>query len=171
MAKLKGKHSSQPFNPEIANVFSGPGKLKHGAEALNASGAAREAGFPEPVIEYETSGLWVNFPFSEEIVSRTRARPGMQLGEKPREKTREKILAAGRGEPTYRPDELARSLGSRQGRGVAYHPPEEGRSAQTSRRRQGGHWVGFGPDAIRRTHKLGLHLRNSLGASPSLATE
>jgi len=84
VAKLLGKHSSQPFNPEIANVFFRAGEMEawgRGIEPIFVS--CREAGFPEPVIEYETSGLWVNFPFSEEIVSRTSGSAGDITNEAP----------------------------------------------------------------------------------------
>jgi len=72
VAKLKGTHSSQPFNPNVANVFFRAGEIEawgRGIERIFT--ACRAAGFPEPVIEYETTGLWVCFPFSEELVQRT----------------------------------------------------------------------------------------------------
>ena len=70
--KLKGKHSSQPFNPAIANVFFRAGQIEawgRGVERILA--ACREARFPEPVIEQEPTGLWISFPFPPEVVQRT----------------------------------------------------------------------------------------------------
>lgn len=72
--KLKRKHASQPFNPDIANVFFRAGEIEawgRGVERILA--ACREARFPEPVIEQEPAGLWIDFPFSAEIVRRTAA--------------------------------------------------------------------------------------------------
>lgn len=72
--KLKGKHASQPFNPDIANVFFRAGEIEawgRGVERIFA--VCREARFPEPVIEQEAGGLWITFPFSPEIVERTAA--------------------------------------------------------------------------------------------------
>ena len=72
MAKLKGHHSSQPFNPNVANVFFRAGEIEawgRGVERMFA--ACREADFPEPEIEYETTGIWVKFRFSPGLVQRT----------------------------------------------------------------------------------------------------
>jgi ATP-dependent DNA helicase RecG len=110
--KLKGKHSSQPFNPEIANVFFRAGEIEawgRGIELIFA--ACREAGFPEPVIEYETSGLWVNFPFSKEIIARTSSQPGEKTLEKTPEKTPEKILAVLAEHPALSLAEVAVRIG------------------------------------------------------------
>lgn len=92
--KLKGKHSSQPFNPDIANVFFRAGEIEawgRGIERILV--ACREAGFPEPEIEYEATGLWIRFSYAEEIVKRIAGGPGEKVSEKMSEKMLEKILA------------------------------------------------------------------------------
>ena len=84
--KLKGKHASQPFNPDIANVFFRAGEIEawgRGVERIYV--VCREAGFSEPVIEQEPTGLWISFPYSPELVQRT------ETG-KTSEKTSEKRL-------------------------------------------------------------------------------
>lgn len=63
--KLKHKHASHPFNPDLANVFFRAGEIEawgRGIERMYA--ACRAAGFPEPVITSDESGLWVSFAFS-----------------------------------------------------------------------------------------------------------
>jgi ATP-dependent DNA helicase RecG len=64
--KLKQKHGSHPFNPDLANVFFRAGEIEawgRGIERMYA--ACRAAGFPEPVITCDESGLWVSFAFSD----------------------------------------------------------------------------------------------------------
>ena len=82
-----------------------------GRNPLHIFAACREAGFPEPVIEYETSGLWVNFPFSKEIIARTSGQPGEKTPEKTREKTPEKILAVLAEHPDLSLAEVAARIG------------------------------------------------------------
>jgi ATP-dependent DNA helicase RecG len=63
--KLKRKHASHPFNPDLANVFFRAGEIEawgRGIERMYA--ACRAAGFPEPVITSDESGLWISFAFS-----------------------------------------------------------------------------------------------------------
>ena len=64
--KLKQKHASHPFNPDLAHVFFRAGEIEawgRGIELMYA--ACRAAGFPEPVITYDESGLWISFTFSD----------------------------------------------------------------------------------------------------------
>lgn len=105
-AKLKEKHASQPFNPDIANAFFRAGSIEAWGRGIELMvGACRQIGFPEPVLEYETSGLWVNFQFPEQAAPRTAP------GEKTRKKTREKILRLLRDNPRLSTEELAEALG------------------------------------------------------------
>lgn len=62
---LLGKHSSQPFNPDIANAFFRAGEIEawgRGIERILT--VCREAKIPTPEINLESTGLWVVFPFS-----------------------------------------------------------------------------------------------------------
>ncbi|MBI2944435.1 MAG: putative DNA binding domain-containing protein [Candidatus Wallbacteria bacterium] len=65
--KLKRKHASHPFNPDLATAFFRAGAIEawgRGIERMMA--ACRTAGVPEPVLEHEETGLWVNFRFSND---------------------------------------------------------------------------------------------------------
>lgn len=65
MEKLLGEHSSQPFNPIIANAFFRAGEIETWGQGIQRIFlACRAAGFPEPLIRYEANELWVEFPFS-----------------------------------------------------------------------------------------------------------
>ena len=62
VAKLKGKHPSQPFNPDVANAFFRAGLIEAwGRGIARMMQACRAAGTPPPVLRYEPSGLWVEF--------------------------------------------------------------------------------------------------------------
>ena len=70
--KLTQKHASQPFNPDIANVFFRAGEIEAWGRGIERMfGACRAARFPNPVLEYEATGLWVKFPFSPEVIEGT----------------------------------------------------------------------------------------------------
>ena len=113
-AGLKAKHSSQPFNPDIANVFFRAGEIEAWGRGIERIlGACREADFPEPEIEYETTGLWISFP-----CSRPRSRSGTASGETPgktrvetRVETPERILKLLRVRPQLTLDEVAIAIG------------------------------------------------------------
>jgi ATP-dependent DNA helicase RecG len=63
--KLLSKHASQPFNPDVARVFFRAGLIEawgRGFERILAE--CRAAGAPVPEVRYETSGLWMVFPFA-----------------------------------------------------------------------------------------------------------
>ena len=60
--KLIAKHSSKPFNPDIAKVFFLSGMVEawgRGVEKMIT--ACKTYGVPEPVFRGETDGLWVEF--------------------------------------------------------------------------------------------------------------
>jgi ATP-dependent DNA helicase RecG len=112
--KLKQKHPSHPFNPDLAHVFFRAGEIEawgRGIERIYA--ACRTAGFPEPVITHDESGLWVNFAFSRTYRNLiegagTRAADGVTM-----EVTTE--VAGGRPEsqPESRPESQPESLALR----------------------------------------------------------
>ena len=59
---LQKKHSSIPYNPDIANAFFRSGYVEawgRGIEKINENCA--EAGLPLPLIYYDTGGCWVEF--------------------------------------------------------------------------------------------------------------
>lgn len=124
-AKLRGVHPSEPFNPRVANVFFRSGEIEawgRGIERIFRT--CKDAGFPEPVIQYEANGWWVNFEFAKEIVERLRGdRPGddstAPLTET-REKTREKLLRLVKADPAISSEALATALGITR-KGVEWH--------------------------------------------------
>ena len=105
----------------------------------------REAGFPEPVFEYEQTGLWVTFPFASEIVALTSEGGETKTTQKTTQKTREKILRLVRENPQVSMDELASALGITRW-GVVWHVRRlktEGLLKRVGPDR-GGHWEVLG---------------------------
>jgi ATP-dependent DNA helicase RecG len=93
VAKLKGKHPSQPFNPDVANVFFRAGMIEawgRGIERIMES--CRAAGIPEAVLRYERTGLWIEFvfPAAAQVSS---VETMEKMTEKMTEKTSDQILA------------------------------------------------------------------------------
>ncbi len=64
--RLKRKHPSQPFNPDIANAFFRAGMIEswgRGIERIFA--ACRSSGSPLPSFRNEQSGLWADFAYAK----------------------------------------------------------------------------------------------------------
>ena len=103
---LTSKHSSQPFNPDIANAFFRAGMIEawgRGIEKMQED--CKADGVPEPSLRYEKTGLWVEF---ENRVSEKSSEKG---SEKSSEKSSEKILALMRDNPQMTTLEIAESIG------------------------------------------------------------
>ena len=65
IATLRGRHASQPPNPDIANAFFRAGMIESwglGIEKMRRACMAQ--GSPEPVLREEVRGLWVEFGFT-----------------------------------------------------------------------------------------------------------
>lgn len=117
VAKLKGKHPSCPFNPDVANAFFRAGMIEvwgRGIERIVQ--ACRAAGTRPPKFRYEGTGLWVEFPFSVRSIDlgksagdTTQGGLGEKLGEKLGE-TRASIVRAMLANPRVTTAQLARSL-------------------------------------------------------------
>lgn len=135
VAKLKAKHSSQPFNPDVANAFFRAGMIEawgRGIERILE--ACRAAEVPEPDLRYETSGLWVEFPFPE-VLSENITQETTQ------ETTQERILALLKAEPAITRRVLAGRIGITPD-GIKYHL-DKLRSAGAIRHvgsTKAGHW-------------------------------
>jgi len=64
LQRLKGKHPSQPFNPDIANAFFRAGMIEAWGRGIERMlEACRTANLSEPEFRYEQTGLWVEFRF------------------------------------------------------------------------------------------------------------
>src|SRR5262249_16247600 len=74
------KHSSEPYNPEVARAFFRAGMIEawgRGIEKILA--ACQAAGVPMPEFRYEHAGLWVVFTFRPEaILPKARSKPESQ---------------------------------------------------------------------------------------------
>ncbi len=112
LEKLLGKHSSRPFNPDIAAVFFRAGMIEawgRGIERIHE--ACREAGTPVPEIQLESTGLWTVFPFQPEHKGELQGDTTQETREKTREKTREIILALIKENPTITTKVMAERIG------------------------------------------------------------
>jgi ATP-dependent DNA helicase RecG len=111
--KLKAVHSSQPFNPDLANVFFRAGEIEAWGRGIQRIlEACREVGSPEPRFDYETTGIGVTFPFSEDLVKRTNGKKNAQETPKNRPRNpQERILELLKASPTLTRRELVEQLG------------------------------------------------------------
>ncbi len=105
--KLLSKHASQPFNPDVARAFFRAGQIEawgRGFERILAE--CRAAGAPVPEVRYETSGLWMVFPFAgDQVLAKVTTQENTQ------ENTQAQIVAILAARPTATRRELARALG------------------------------------------------------------
>ncbi len=111
LERLLGKHSSQPFNPDVANAFFRAGTIKawgRGIERIMQECVT--AGVPVPELRYERTGLWTVFYFLFEQF----------LGETTGKTTRKKILALLKIQPSITQRLLAAGLGIT-ANGIKYH--------------------------------------------------
>jgi len=69
--KLKGNHSSRPYNPAIARVLFRSGEIEQWGRGINnVMAACKQAGVNEPEYEFDGSGLEVRFNFTDEYKER-----------------------------------------------------------------------------------------------------
>jgi predicted HTH transcriptional regulator len=76
VARLTEKHSSKPFNPDIANAFFRAGEIEswgRGVERILT--ACQEANCPAPEIDYTPGDFWFKFPFRSDYVAATTPEP------------------------------------------------------------------------------------------------
>jgi ATP-dependent DNA helicase RecG len=110
LKKLLGKHSSQPYNPEIANTFFRAGHIESWGRGIERIfEACKVHGSPKPKFKAESIGLWTVFGFGEEVV-RTTQETREESREKTGVKTREKILTSIMADPSITTASLARLL-------------------------------------------------------------
>ena len=83
---LLQKHSSKPYNPDIANAFFRAGMIEAWGRGIERiMDACKTAKVPVPEIKYETGGLWVIFHYPDEHKS------SQGTGATTRETTQEKL--------------------------------------------------------------------------------
>ncbi len=102
---LLAKHASQPFNPNIANVFFRAGEIEswgRGIERIFESCA--QAGIKKPIVKMESTGLWLTFEFTPvEIL-------GDKLGDKLGD-NRQKIIELMQKNPAISISQLKKEIG------------------------------------------------------------
>ena len=120
IARLTEKHSSQPFNPDIANAFFRSGEIESWGRGIERILTACQAAHcPAPIIDYTPGDFWLKFAFAPEHLAKTITEPssGKSSGKssvktpvKTPVKTEEKILAAVRESSGISIPEMARIL-------------------------------------------------------------
>jgi ATP-dependent DNA helicase RecG len=80
IGKLLKRHPSQPFNPDVANAFFRSGEIEAWGRGIQRIfGACRAMGTPDPRLNVESRGVWIEFPFSdsyiEQVVGRHEGTP------------------------------------------------------------------------------------------------
>jgi len=104
LARLMGKHPSQPFNPDIANVFFRVGMIEawgRGIERIFET--CKSAGVSKPELRCEDHGLWVSFWFASSMA--------VKMAVETSGKTSGKIVDLIRKNPNITIPELAQHLG------------------------------------------------------------
>lgn len=102
--RLTQKHSSHPFNPDVANAFFRAGMIEawgRGIERIVE--ACKTAGVPEPEFRYEQTGLWTVFRFATAGEAKTPVKTPV--------KTPERILEVLAGSPRLTLAEVAGMIG------------------------------------------------------------
>ncbi len=101
---LLSKHSSIPFNPDVAHAFFRAGKIEawgRGIERIFEACSLEET--PAPEFKSEETGLWTVFVFGQDHLEKGAG--------KTREKTREEILRLIAENPAISTKEMANRLG------------------------------------------------------------
>ena len=111
--RLTEKHSSQPFNPDIANAFFRAGAIESWGRGIERiMSACRESGTPQPTIDYEPGGIWIKFRFSTAYLAKTSNGPNAKKSSgKSSVKTEDKIIAIARKSPSVSIPQMAEILG------------------------------------------------------------
>ncbi len=138
---LTTKHSSRPFNPDIAHAFFRTSYLESWGRGIELmTQACNDYNCPELKLRWD-SGLWVEFPFHPAGGKDAPVKTVEETVEEPREKTREIALRLIAENPAISMDDIAVALGISR-RGVEWQVSKL-RSEGVLRRigpTKGGHW-------------------------------
>ena len=119
--RLMQKHASQPFNPDIANVFFRAGMIEAWGRGIERIiDACQSAGVPTSVLRYDHTCLWVEFAFPELMGEQAGVVTQETTQETAKKTTQERILALIEAQPTITGRELAKKVGISSG-GIKYH--------------------------------------------------
>jgi ATP-dependent DNA helicase RecG len=70
LVSLLGPHYSNPFNPNIANVFFRAGEIEAWGRGIrHMFDVCKRDGTPDPLLRFDANGLWIEFPFSQEYLA------------------------------------------------------------------------------------------------------
>jgi len=118
--KLLDKHASQPFNPDVANVFFRAGMIESWGRGIERiMQACADAGVPTPEVSCDVNGLWMTFHFLPEHQMRsnhdeegsTTEETQVETQVKTPVKTPEKIIDVLRDNPGFSLAEVASHIG------------------------------------------------------------
>ncbi len=105
---LLQKHSSKPYNPDIANTFYRAGMIEAWGRGIERiMDACKAAEVPIPEIKFETGGLWVIFHYPASAIEKR----SVESSEKGSEKSSEKIIRLIQDDPHISARSMAERLG------------------------------------------------------------
>jgi ATP-dependent DNA helicase RecG len=116
---LLQKHSSRPFNPDVANTFFRAGMIEAWGRGIERMiDACKTADVPVPILRWEAIGLWVEFPIR---VMQKPDKIGVETTQKTTQKIPQKILVILMENPSASRREIAERLADITEDGVKYH--------------------------------------------------
>ena len=108
---LMSKHSSKPYNPDIANAFFRTGLIEAWGRGISKmKNACKDSGVPEPEVEIEGGGYWLKFPFRESI-GKVTPETAPETAPETTVKTPDKILNLLRENPKLSLQDVAENIG------------------------------------------------------------
>jgi ATP-dependent DNA helicase RecG len=120
--KLLAKHASQPFNPDVANVFFRAGLIESWGRGIERiMQACANAGVPTPEVSSDVNGLWMTFRFlHEHQMHPAHDEEGSTTQKTTQETTQEKIIRQIKLNPSITQKGLSEQTGISVD-GVKYH--------------------------------------------------
>ncbi len=110
---LLGKHSSKPFNPDLANAFFRAGRIEawgRGIERIQE--ACRAQGLPAPELKVEGEDFWTTFRYSSQSIAPDNFGATQETTrETTQERQSDRIIAALRRDPTLTRIQLSAQIG------------------------------------------------------------
>lgn len=113
---LLGPHVSMPPNPDIASTFFRAGLIEAWGRGYDKiRDACREAGTPEPTVEYDGGGIWLRWAWQvpDDAAQPTLLQPGSELESQLGSELESRVLAALKDAPLGK-SAIATALGQRQ---------------------------------------------------------
>ncbi len=122
LARLLGKHPSQPFNPLLANAFFRAGYIESWGRGIEMIGReCREHGIDPPFYDFGMAGLMLTFRANYAYRQAAALDPSVAATQKAPQNTTQKILQVLARNPSLSRREIAEALGGISENGVKYH--------------------------------------------------